>query len=156
MKKLILVLFILTHTNIFACEKYVIGFKGIRDIFDNQAFIEYAVKKQSCHKSFSYTEINLAVKFISTLKVPYQLYGYSAGASSVGQTLSLLKKNKMPMPDYVITIGAYKTTDVNFSKYGIKYDNYFDESGQGQKGPGTMILNVGHDKIQKFITGSLD
>jgi hypothetical protein len=156
MKKLLLLFFILIHGTTFACEKYVIGFKGLRNIFDNQAFIEYTVKKQSCYKLFSHTEINSAVKFISILKVPYQLYGYSAGAASVGQTLSLLNKNKITMPEYVITIGAYKTTDVNFNRYGIKYDNYFDESGQGQKGPGTMISNVGHDKIQKFIVGSLD
>ena len=54
------------------------------------------------------------------------------------------------MPEYVITIGAYKTTNVNFDKYGIKYNNYFDHSGLGQSSPG-VFLDVSHNKIQQKV-----
>ena len=147
---------VLLNTQTFACDKYVVGFKGIKDIFDNQAFVEYANKTDSCYKAFSFTHTGQAVKFISTLDVPYQLYGFSAGASSVGQVLASVKQHKMAMPYYVITVGAYKTTNVNFDKYNVKYNNYFDESGIGQKSPGMMIKGVGHANIQKFVNRSLD
>ena len=143
-------------TSSFACGQYVVGFKGINDIFDNDAFIEYANKKKSCYKAFSHLEVDQAVKFISKINMPYQLYGYSAGAGSVGRLLLLLKNHKIALPYYIITIGAYRTTDVNFTSYNIKYHNYFDESGLGQKSPGITITGIGHDKIQKFINRSID
>ncbi len=54
-------------------------------------------------------------------------------------------------PKYIITIGAYKTTDVDFTKYNIKFDNYFDYSGIGQKSPGVHIKNVSHLNMQKHV-----
>ena len=40
--------------------------------------------------------------------------------------------------------------DVDFKKYDVKFDNYFDDSGRGQKSPG-VFLSVSHSKIQKEV-----
>jgi hypothetical protein len=156
MRKLILLLLMLYSISGIACDRYVVGFRGINDIFDNDAFVEYADKKKSCYKAFSHLEVDQAVKFISKIDMPYQIYGYSAGARSVGRALAFLKKDKIMMPYYIITIGAYRTADVNFTRYNIEYHNYFDESGLGQRSPGITIIGIGHDKIQKFINRSID
>ena len=130
----------------FACKGYVIGFKGLNDTFDSVAFDEYANKKNLCAKVYSWNEYNKVVDFISKTQKKYHLYGYSKGAESVKIVLKKVKRK----PKYVITIGAYKTVDVNFDKYKIKYDNYFDDSGIGQKSPGTF-LKVSHYEIQKEV-----
>jgi hypothetical protein len=151
MKKLIVIFLAFVITPVLSCEKYVIGFKGLRNVFDTRAFADYAIAQKSCQQLFGHEQDQQAVKFISTLTVPYQLYGFSAGAATIGRILPVLTKQATAMPEYIITIGAYKTTNVNFNSYNIKYDNYFDESGQGQKSPGTMINGVGHAKIQSYV-----
>lgn len=147
MKKIILLILSLPIVAS-ACNGYVIGFKGINDIFDESAFKDYAKQMDYCSKSYSWNKIDSAVKFIDSLNTPYQLYGYSQGAWSVAK---LLKKEHVAKPEYIITIGAYRTTDVNFDKYGIPYENYFDHSGKGQLSPG-VFLNVPHSMIQREVT----
>lgn len=130
----------------FACKGYVIGFKGLKDAFDMTSFEKYATIKNYCSKVYSWKEHVKAIDFINKTYKPYHLYGYSKGAETVGRVLKYAKRK----PKYVITMGAYKTTDVNFDKYKVKYDNYFDDSGIGQKSPGTF-LKVPHYQIQKEV-----
>lgn len=129
-----------------ACDGYVIGFKGLNDTFDMTSFEEYANIKNYCSKVYSWNEHVKAIDFINKTYKPYHLYGYSKGAETVGRVLKHAKRK----PKYVITMGAYKTTDVNFDKYKVKYNNYFDDSGIGQKSPGTF-LKVPHYQIQKEV-----
>ena len=133
--------------SVFACNGYVLGFKGLNEVFDRVAFDAYAKQINYCGKVFSWHQRKDALKFILALDINYHLYGYSKGAETVGYLLENLEDSK---PEYVITIGAYKTVDVNFDKYEVKYNNYFDASGLGQKSPG-VFLNVSHDKIQKEV-----
>lgn len=148
MKKL-LIIPLLAYNLTYACQGYVIGFKGIHDIFDSKAFSVYHSNLNYCGISYSWQDSKKAIELIKTLQVPYQLYGFSQGASTVA---NILKDPvvKLHPPEYTITIGAYKTTDVDFTKYNIKFDNYFDQSGQGQKSPG-VFLNVPHYKIQSEV-----
>ena len=129
-----------------ACSGYVISFKGLNDVFDNEALSVYANRIAYCNKSFSWHREKDAIRFIETLNVPYQLYGFSRGAQTVSVVLNVVKVK----PEYVITIGAYKTFNVNFDKHNVRYDNFFDQSGVGQKSPG-VYLNVSHDMIQKEV-----
>lgn len=145
MKKSLLLLLCLPAAGL-ACNGYVIGFKGLNDAFDQKAFVTYADRIGYCSKSYSWNEIKSPTKLISSTDVPYQLYGYSMGASSVR---TLLKTN-VRKPEFILTIGAYRTTNVNFDSYGIRYKNYFDHSGLGQSSPGTF-LNVSHSKIQQEV-----
>ncbi len=145
MKKLLFLLLCLPTIS-FACKGYVIGFKGLNDAFDQKAFMSYADRIGYCGKSYSWNEIKSPAKLISNTTLPYQLYGYSMGASSVR---TLLKTN-VRKPEFILTIGAYRTTDVNFDSYGIRYENYFDNSGRGQSSPGTF-LNVSHSQIQQEV-----
>lgn len=146
MKK-ILLLFLFYPAIAYSCNGYVIGFKGLDDIFDQQAFKEYADRRGYCSVSYSRHSVNLAIQHISTLSVPYRLYGYSAGSISVR---SVLENKNIKKPEFVITVGAYKTTDVNFDKFKVPYVNYFDHSGRGQKSPG-IYLDVSHNKIQQTV-----
>ncbi len=130
-----------------SCSGYVIGFKGKEDVFNYNAFTEYANNLNYCGQTYSWNEVASAAKHISYMNKPYHLYGYSLGAVSVKQILEIKTLRK---PKFVITIGAYKTTDVNFNQYNVKYINYFDYSGLGQSSPG-VFLNVSHDKIQREV-----
>ena len=145
MKKFLFLLLCLPAIS-FACKGYVIGFKGINDVFDQQAFISYANHIGYCGKSYSWNEIKSPTKLISNINLPYQLYGYSMGAVSIRNFLKTISRN----PEFILTIGAHRTTDVNFDSYGIRYENYFDNSGLGQASPGTF-LNVSHNKIQQEV-----
>jgi len=133
--------------NALACSGYVVAFKGENDAFDSSALSEYSERVEYCSKSYSWYDEKNAVKFINSLNVPYQLYAYSKGAATVS---SLLRQGKIKKPEFILTIGAYRTTNVNFEKYGIRYKNYFDHSGIGQKSPGTF-LNVSHFEMQKEV-----
>ena len=146
MKKYILSILMFIPIIAVACDGYVIGFKGEKDAFDISAFKEYVRQLNYCSKTYSWNQRDDAINFIKQLKVEYQLYGFSKGA----QTVSYLIKHKKLKPEYVITIGAYKKTDVNFDSYEIKYNNYFDASGKGQLSPGTF-LNVLHFEMQKEV-----
>jgi hypothetical protein len=133
--------------SLYACAGYVIGFKGNEDVFDHQAFRQYVDNVGYCSKLFSWHQSKDAVTFISGLQVEYWFYGFSKGAATISD---LLKRFNVKKPEYILTIGAYRTTDVNFNKYGIKHDNYFDSSGIGQRSPGTF-LSVSHSEIQKEV-----
>jgi hypothetical protein len=75
------------------------------------------------------------------------LYGYSRGAVTVSR---IVKDGRVQMPRYILTMGAHRTTDVNFDRYGVLYSNYFDDSGRGQQSPG-IFLAVSHGEIQREV-----
>jgi hypothetical protein len=130
-----------------ACDSYVIGFRGLNRAFDQPAFDQYADRRGSCSLVYDYTEIAEAVSFVDHIQEPYELYGYSAGAVAVGQILPRVSR----LPEYVITVGALSSVNVDFSRYGIRFDNYFDASGRGSRSPGRYIPGVAHDRIQAYI-----
>jgi len=130
-----------------ACQGSVIAFRGLGEVFDNQALKEYAATIGYCDRTYNWNQINQAVTYIDSNTLPYHLYGFSKGAESVAR---ILKRQEIRRPEYAITIGAYKTVDVDFSKYNVKYTNYFDASGIGQTSPG-IFLNVSHDRIQREV-----
>lgn len=146
-KNIFLFLLLCLPKLVVACTGYVVGFKGKNDAFDMHSFNNYVTKQNYCGKVYSWNQHGNAINFISLIDKPYQLYGYSKGVVGLKKVLntSYLKK-----PYYIITIGAYKTTDVNFDTFNISYDNYFDESGRGQKSPG-IYLNVPHHLMQKEV-----
>jgi len=146
MKKTVLLLALVSNLG-YACDGYVIGFKGLNDAFDHKAFEVYYTNLNYCGLSYSWQNTKQATELIKTTQVPYQLYGFSKGAETVA---SILKTTLAKPPEYVVTIGAYKTADVDFTKYSIKFNNYFDFSGQGQKSPG-VFLNVQHHKMQSEV-----
>ncbi len=133
------------------CDKYVVGFGGLNNAFDHKAFEDYAQNKNACFKYFKWQEKDLALSYIKGLSSDFELYGFSKGAETVAK---LVKVHNIK-PKYVITIGAYKTTDVDFTKYNIKFDNYFDYSGFGQKSPGVHIKKVSHLSMQKYVNNLL-
>ena len=149
MKKIIYAALFLP-TMALACNGYVIGFKGKHDIFDHKSFKAYANSIEYCAKSYSWQDTESAKQLIKNTTVPYQLYGYSMGVSSVKKILT----QNLRKPEFILTIGAYRTTDVNFDVYGVRYANYFDHSGLGQTSPGTF-LNVSHDKIQHEVNKTI-
>lgn len=146
MKKLVLILALVCNLS-YACQGYVIAFKGKDNMFDQKAFYNYYTNLNYCGITYSWQDGAKALTVIKTLQVPYQLYGFSQGASTVS---NILKQTKTKLPEYTITIGAYKTANVDFTKYGIAFDNYFDFSGYGQKSPG-IFLNVAHMKMQAAV-----
>ena len=151
MKKLLFVLLmLLTPSTAFACSGYVIGFKGIHNIFDEQAFQVYAMNRGYCGKSFSWPDTKTAIKFVQSKGLPYELYGYSQGASSVRR---VLETRALPSPRYVITIGAWHTANINFDRFDVPYINYYDKSGinPSRKKPKNIFLNVSHYVIQKRV-----
>lgn len=142
---LIILFFIpnITHS----CNTYVVGFRGLNQAFDNNSFIEYSNNINACTKVFDWNEISESLQFIEHLQVPYQLYGFSRGAA----TISALMMRVTSKPKYIITIGAWHTIDVDFTKYNVKFNNYFDKSGERQKSPGIKILHVSHENIQRYV-----
>ena len=129
------------------CDSYIVGFRGLNRAFDQPAFDRYSDQRGSCSLVYNYTESNLAVQFVDAVAEPYELYGYSAGAVAVGQVLQQAQR----LPSYVITVGALASVDVNFTPWGIQFDNYFDDSGRGSRSPGRYIPGVAHDRIQAYI-----
>jgi hypothetical protein len=150
MKNLLLLLF-LVSTNLFACESYIFGFRGANRMFDEKVFIEYAYHYNMCWYIFNADQNKQAVKLIGQIKKPYEMYGFSLGAETIRQVLKVVDSKKMKKPNHVITIGAYRTTNVDFTKYDVSFINYFDESGKGQKSPGIYIAGVPHNQIQKVV-----
>lgn len=128
-----------------ACSGWVIGFRGNHGQFDHKAFEQYAHWRGYCHQWFEWNHIDAALTFINQINTPYQLYGFSRGAGSVRQIL--LKTQRKP--EFVITTGAFRTTNVNFDFFGVPYHNYFDRSGRGQTSPG-IFVPIEHGKIQQF------
>jgi hypothetical protein len=148
--KLLSFLLVLTVTN--ATAGYVVAFRGINDQFDTRAFMEYADLKKLQPKIFSPGDITGAINFINQPSTGrYELYGFSQGAVSVSRVLEHQHRHNKQMPSYVITIGAYKTTNVDFTRYQVNFDNYFDRSGLGSAGPGRYLPNVAHMKMQRRV-----
>lgn len=129
----------------YACDSYVVGFKGKNQAFDQKAFETYVGSK--CAALYPAEQTEQAIKFINTLSVPYELYGFSLGAQSVRTVLT----KTTTKPTFVLTIGAYHTANVNFDKYGVKYKNYFDSSGTRQLSPGIHVPGVPHMKMQEYV-----
>ena len=150
MKKIVFSLLLSVPLFANACKGYVIGFKGLNDSFNSVSFQKYATRLGYCIKSFSWYQDKEAVQYIQTLKKPYRLYGFSRGAQTVSDVLKQMKTK----PEYVLTIGAYKTTNVNFDEHDIRYDNFFDHSGVGQKSPG-VFFNVSHADIEDIVSDFL-
>ncbi len=130
-----------------ACDSYIVGFRGLNRAFDQRAFDQYADQRGSCSLVYDYTEADLATQFVDTIAEPYELYGYSAGAVAVRQVLQRAQR----LPQYVMTVGALASVDVDFTRYGVRFDNWFDESGRGSRSPGRYIPRVSHDRIQAYI-----
>ena len=130
-----------------ACSGWVIGFRGQNEVFDFDAFADYAIIQNRCFRSFSWNQGAEAERMLTALKVPYELYGFSRGAETVA---SLLRQGRVH-PDRVITVGAFRTVNVNFDRHGIPYRNYFDRSGLGQQSPG-VYLDVDHGRVQRAVT----
>lgn len=151
MKKIVLSLLLSMPLFAHACKGHVIGFKGLNDSFNSVSFQKYANRLNYCSKSFSWHQHKEALQYIQTLNKPYRLYGFSKGAETVSY---VLKKTKTK-PEYIVTIGAYKTTNVNFDDYRIRYNNFFDHSGVGQKSPG-IFFNVSHANIEKEVNDLLE
>ena len=146
-KKILLLLFLSTPIIASACKGYLIGFMGVKDQFDHVAFFEYSDNVGLCGRFFRHNDVQSAMKFIASNKLPYEMYGYSLGAVSVRK---VLENKKLRRPDFIITIGAYKTTDVNFDKFEVLYLNFYDDSGFGQQTRGTFV-NVPHDLLQSEV-----
>lgn len=146
MKTLFFILMLLPSISS-ACESYVIGFKGINNVFDDNAFRLYAMKYKACSLAYSWNQVHTAVKFINGTNKRYQLYGFSKGAESVGQVLRAVKRK----PYHVVTIGAYNTANVDYSRYGVSTQNYFDSSGRRNTSPGTHIRGVDHQDMQRYV-----
>jgi hypothetical protein len=147
MKKLVLTFLLAAPLAALGCAGYVIGFRGLNEAFDYDTFRAYSEHHGYCSRVYSWNQHTAALNFINQLDVKYRLYGYSRGAITVGQILGHTPRKK---PEYVITLGAHWTADVNFDRYGVKYKNYFDDSGRGQKSPG-VFLQVSHFEIQREV-----
>jgi hypothetical protein len=147
MIRFLITIILLCSGSVNACVGYVVAFRGLNDVFDHKALENYANYLGYCHKTFGWYQPTEAIKFINGIDKKYQLYGFSKGAETISK---LLKDSSVKKPEYVLTIGSFRTTDVDFKKYNIKFDNYFDDSGRGQKSPG-VFLSVSHSKIQKEV-----
>jgi hypothetical protein len=147
MKKILFLFLVIPAMASAKCNSYILGFKGLDNAFDTTAFVQYANKKSSCYKIFNWQQVDQAVDFADKLSTKYEFYGFSKGAWSVSKALSKVKHK----PSYIVTVGAWHTADVDFRKYNIKFNNFFDDSGRKQQSPGTHIYNVPHMEMQKHI-----
>lgn len=145
--RLIIAAMLLAPITVMACSAWVIGFRGHNEVFDYEAFADYATMQNFCFRSFGWQDSVEAERFVQHITTPYQLYGFSRGAETVAR---MLRQGRV-RPQSVITVGAYRTVDVNFDRYGIPYRNYFDRSGQGQRSPG-VFLDVDHGRVQRVVT----
>ena len=143
-------LFLFVSSSVIA-KDFIIGFKGMNEQFDTEAFIEFAQKRNLKPYVFSANQVSSAVRLIKSKKENYQLYGYSLGAVSVRETLTTLKKENVRMPTFVMTVGAHKTTNVNFKDFDVNFLNFFDDSGKGSTSPG-LYISVPHNQIMRYVT----
>jgi len=128
----------------------VIGIMGADDQFDHSAFQRYAVARDLKPIVLSSSAIKKAIR-IANQSYEYEIYAYSLGAKSVHAILD----NVRHMPRRIVTIGAYKTVDVDFTQYNVEFYNYFDISGQGQISPGIHMQGVTHWSIQRVSVSVL-
>ena len=145
-------LFLLLFISSSAIAKdFIIGFRGMNEQFDTESFIIFAQKRNLKPYVFSANQVSSAVRLIKSKKQNYQLYGYSLGAVSVRETLTILKKENVHMPTFIITVGAYRTTNVNFKDFDVEFFNFFDDSGKGSLSPG-LYIPVPHHQIMRYVT----
>jgi len=130
---------------------FIIGFTGINETFDHKAFFKFAKAKKLLPIVLSHNQETVAYNIINNSQGYYEIYGFSKGAETSYSLVNKLVKNKVRLPNYVITIGAHTNTNVDFGKFNIEFKNYFDTSGIGQKSPGTYIKNKDHLEMQKFV-----
>ena len=146
----LILLFLFLSSSVIA-KDFIIGFRGMDEQFDTEAFILFAHKRNLKPYVFSANQVSSAVRLIKSKKKNYELYGYSLGAVSVRETLTILKKENVHMPTFIITVGAYKTTNVNFKDFDVNFFNFFDDSGKGSLSPG-LYIPVPHHQIMRYVT----
>ena len=146
----LILLFLFFSSSVIA-KDFIIGFKGMNEQFDTESFIIFAQKRNLKPYVFSANQVSSAVRLIKSKKKNYELYGYSLGAVSVRETLTILKKENVHMPTFIITVGAYKTTNVNFTDFDVNFFNFFDDSGKGSLSPG-LYIPVPHHQIMRYVT----
>ena len=144
MKKILIALF--CFWSVTAQADVIIGFRGKNGAFDRKAFADFAAKRKLVGVILRADQLNIALKYIDK-NIHYELYGYSLGARSVFQIIKRVKH----MPNHVWTVGAYHTTNVDFRRYNVKFNNYFDVSGRGNRSPGKHI-GISHDKIMRYVS----
>jgi len=62
---------------------FVIGFTGLNETFDQQAFFEFAAQRQLIPITLSWKQEEAALSIIAGSKGYYELYGFSKGAGTV-------------------------------------------------------------------------
>lgn len=148
--KHLLVLFLLLTQSAIAGD-YIIGFRGMNEQFDTEAFVQFALKRNLKPYVFSHNQVLSAVRLIKSKKKNYELYGYSLGAVSVRETLTILRKENVYMPAFIITVGAHRTANVDFKSFDVDFFNFFDDSGKGSLSPG-LYISVPHHQIMRYVT----
>ena len=133
----------------------IIGFRGSQEEFDQSAFEDFAKKRNLTPIATSPYYIGRAIDIIDRHRGNYELYGYSLGAQSTRQVVIHLHQSRKRLPSRITTVGAHKNTNVDFSTYGIVFDNYFDGSGQGNRAPG-QHLSVPHNRIMRYVTDNFN
>jgi len=131
---------------------FIIGFTGLNETFDHQAFFKFAKSRKLLPIVVSWRQETVAYNIINNSAGYYELYGFSKGAETTYSLMNRLVKNNVRKPNFIITIGAHKDTNVDFSKFGVKFNNYFDVSGIGSRSPGIYVKNREHLKMQEFVT----
>ena len=131
---------------------FIIGFTGLNETFDHRAFFKFAKSRKLLPIVVSWRQETVAYNIINNSVGYYELYGFSKGAETTYSLMNRLVKNNVRKPDFIITIGAHKDTNVDFGKFDVKFNNYFDVSGIGSRGPGIYVKNREHLKMQEFVT----
>jgi hypothetical protein len=131
---------------------FIIGFTGLNETFDHQAFFKFAKSRKLLPIVVSWRQETVAYNIINNSFGYYELYGFSKGAETTYSLMNRLVKNNVRKPDFIITIGAHKDTNVDFGKFNVKFNNYFDVSGIGSRSPGIYVKNREHLKMQEFVT----
>lgn len=127
---------------------FVIGFTGLNEAFDDSAFATFARDRQLIPIKLSWTQESVALTLIRNSQGYYELYGFSKGAETAK---SVVRKRVGRSPGCVTTVGAYRTTNVDFRPDRVPFLNFFDASGRGNPGPGLHLDNIDHSSIQLHI-----
>ena len=129
----------------------LIGFRGLNGAFDQQAFEEFAHKRNLIPLAFDHDNVIVAVLIADLYIVDYELYGYSKGAESTLKFVKIAREANIMLPRHITTVGAYHTAKIDFRPYNISFKHYFDASGSRQRNPGVHLPKIRHDKIQAYI-----
>lgn len=127
---------------------FIIGFTGLNEAFDDSAFTNFARDRRLIPIKLSWTQESVALTLIRNSQGYYELYGFSKGAETVK---SVVRRRVGRLPGCVTTVGAYRTTNVDFRPDRVPFLNFFDASGRGNPAPGLFLDNVGHSSIQSHI-----